>query len=365
LGLVAAGGLRGSALTDTGAVTNNPESGQAKELIDARLPGRTKVDEVLIVRSERRSGDRPRLPRAGTHSGRRGPPHRGLRGRLQSDQDLAARAAILQTGRDIAVLSLPLTAETSTERATAAITRLDDRYVPAAFAGNAARVRSGGTAAQNRDYFALIGHRLPIVIAFVLWLSFVLLTLAFRSIVVPLTAIAVNLLSVAAAYGLLVLALRWRRRRRLRLRRRRSDRGVGAGLPLLGALRALDGLPGLPAVQECYQQTGSTAEGIVHGVAYTARLITGAALIILVSSSDLPPPSSCPSSRWASGSQWRCSLTRRSCGLSSSRHSRGWSVRNWYLPRWLGWIPRVPVETAAPAVSTGADRERPRGLGVT
>jgi hypothetical protein len=123
LGLVAAGGLRGSALTDTGAVTNNPESGQAKELIDARLPGRTKVDEVLIVRSERRSGDRPRLPRAGTHSGRRGPPHRGLRGRLQSDQDLAARAAILQTGRDIAVLSLPLTADTNTERATAAIVK--------------------------------------------------------------------------------------------------------------------------------------------------------------------------------------------------------------------------------------------------
>ena len=53
VGLVATGGLLGSALTDSGAVTNNPESEQAKELIDKRLPGRTKVDEVLIVRSER------------------------------------------------------------------------------------------------------------------------------------------------------------------------------------------------------------------------------------------------------------------------------------------------------------------------
>ena len=53
VGLLATGALLGSALTDKGAVTNNPESHQAKELIDARLPGRTKVDEVVIVRSER------------------------------------------------------------------------------------------------------------------------------------------------------------------------------------------------------------------------------------------------------------------------------------------------------------------------
>jgi putative drug exporter of the RND superfamily len=52
-GLVATGALLGSALTDKGAVTNNPESHQAKELIDSRLPGRTKVDEVVIVRSDR------------------------------------------------------------------------------------------------------------------------------------------------------------------------------------------------------------------------------------------------------------------------------------------------------------------------
>ena len=52
-GLVAIGALLGSALTDKGSVTNNPESHQAKELIDSRLPGRTKVDEVVIVRSER------------------------------------------------------------------------------------------------------------------------------------------------------------------------------------------------------------------------------------------------------------------------------------------------------------------------
>jgi hypothetical protein len=121
------------------------------------------------------------------------------------DREFAARAAILQAGANIAALSVPLTAEASTERATSAISRLHDRYVSAAFGGNARHVLIGGTAAENRDYFALIGNWLPIVIALVLALSFVLLTLAFRSIVVPLTAIAVNLLSVAAAYGLLVL----------------------------------------------------------------------------------------------------------------------------------------------------------------
>jgi putative drug exporter of the RND superfamily len=91
-----------------------------------------------------------------------------LRGRLQSDRDFAGRAAILQTGGNVAVLSVPLTAEASTERATTAISRLRDQYVPSAFGVNADRVLIGGSAGENLDYFALIGHWLPIVIAIVL-----------------------------------------------------------------------------------------------------------------------------------------------------------------------------------------------------
>src|SRR5919202_3087216 len=131
----------------------------------------------------------------------------------------------------------------------------------------------------------MVSRNLPIVIAFVLGLSFVLLTLAFRSVVVPLTAIAVNLLSVGAAYGILVLVF--------------VD-GVGADLLGFGQVERIDAwvpvflfsvLFGLSMdyqvfllsrIRERYTQTGSTTDGIIHGVSSTARLITGAALIIVV-----------------------------------------------------------------------------------
>jgi hypothetical protein len=187
------------------------------------------------------------------------------------DREFAARAAILQAGANIAVLSVPLTAEASTERATSAISRLHDRYVSAAFGGNARHVLIGGTAAENRDYFALIGNWLPIVIALVLALSFVLLTLAFRSIVVPLTAIAVNLLSVAAASACSCSSFKT------------------ASAPTCSAsVAAIGSRPGCrssssrcssasrwttrsscsAASRSAYHQTGNTTDGIVHGVAF-------------------------------------------------------------------------------------------------
>jgi putative drug exporter of the RND superfamily len=103
------------------------------------------------------------------------------------------------------VASLPLNVEPTDERASAAVDRLREEYVPRAFGSAADHVFVGGAPAEARDSFAVNSAWLPIVIAFVLALSFVLLLLAFQSIAIPLTAIAVNLLSVGAAYGILVL----------------------------------------------------------------------------------------------------------------------------------------------------------------
>jgi putative drug exporter of the RND superfamily len=286
-----------------------------------------------------------------------------LRARLRSDRDFATRAAMLQSGPDIAVLSLPLTAEASTEQATAAISSLRDRYVPAAFGPDAHRVLIGGDAAENLDYFALIGHWLPIVIAIVLGLSLVLLTLAFRSIVVPLTAIAVNLLSVAAAYGLLVLVF---------------QDGVGAELVGFGQVQRIEAwvpvflfsvLFGLSMdyqvfllsrIQERYRQSGNTNDGIVHGVASTARLITGAALIIIVVFAG-----------FATGQL--VSFQQMGFGVAVALLVDATIVRlviipavmallgerNWYLPRWLTWLPKIQVE-APPAAAPPSDREPTR-----
>ena len=141
-----------------------------------------------------------------------------------------------------------------------------------------------GASAQNLDYFDITDTYLPIVFTLVLGLSFILLTLAFRSIVVPASSIVMNLLSVGAAYGLLVLV---------------TQEGHGAGLfgfqvvPTVEAwiplflFSVLFGLSMdyqvflLSRIRERYDQRGDTREAVAYGITSTARLITGAALIMV------------------------------------------------------------------------------------
>ena len=125
---------------------------------------------------------------------------------------------------------------------------------------------------------------LPLVFAFVLGLSFVLLMIAFRSIVVPLKAIVLNLLSVGAAYGLLVLVFQEGVGNEL-LGFQQAE-NVEAWVPLF-LFSVLFGLSMdyhvflLSRIRERYLQTGDNDEAVAYGVGSTARLITGAALIII------------------------------------------------------------------------------------
>ena len=157
-------------------------------------------------------------------------------------------------------------------------------FVHDEFEGTGARALVTGETAEALDYFALVRHWLPIVFIFVLGSSFILLMIAFRSIVVPAKAIVLNLLSVGAAYGLLVLVF---------------QEGVGNelfGFQQVDAIEAwvplflfsvLFGLSMdyhvflLSRIRERYLQTGDNDEAVAYGVASTARLITGAALIII------------------------------------------------------------------------------------
>jgi RND superfamily putative drug exporter len=170
------------------------------------------------------------------------------------------------------------------QEAMAAVKELRERYVPRAFAGVHAEPLVGGQSADELDFAAIARDRQPLVFAFVLGLSFLVLVVAFRSVVVPLMAIATNLLSVGAAYGVLVLVF---------------QHGVGAGL--LGLQRAdsveswlplflftlLFGLSMdyhvflLSRIRERWLATGDTLASVAFGVGTTARLITGAALIMV------------------------------------------------------------------------------------
>jgi RND superfamily putative drug exporter len=271
-----------------------------------------------------------------------------LRARLATDRDFAARALDLQSGPRIAVASVPLTVEPSSERGSAAVDRLRDDYVPAAFGAAADRVLVGGTPAEAHDSFAVNRAWLPIVIAFVLTLSFVLLTLAFRSIAIPLTAIAVNLLSVGAAYGILVLVF---------------QKGVGTDLLGFTEVERIDAwvpiflfsvLFGLSMdyqvfllsrIHERWTATRDTPAAIVHGVASTARLITGAAAIIIVVFTGFATGQLVAFQEMGFGIAVALALDAtlvRLLLIPAAMRLLG--ERNWYLPRWLVWLPDLQVE---------------------
>ncbi len=253
----------------------------------------------------------------------------------------------------VAVLTVPVRGDASSEPAIEAVRELRSELVPAAFEGSGAEALVGGTSSENIDYFASVIDPAPAVIALVLGLTFVLLTVVFRSVVVAGTAVVLNLLSVGAAYGLLVLVF---------------QHGAGAGL--LGFQQAdaieawvplflfsvLFGLSMdyqvflLSRIRERYDETRDTTDAVVFGVASTARIITGAALIIVAVFAGFARGDLIMFQQMGFGVAVALLIDAtiiRSVLLPSAMRLLG--EANWYLPRWLEWLPRMQVERAAEA----------------
>ena len=132
-----------------------------------------------------------------------------------------------------------------------AVERIRDDYVPAAFAGVDAEVLVGGEPALSRDAVQTTNRYTPIAIVFVLLLSFVLLMIVFRSIVVPIKALILNLLSVAAAYGVVVaVCQKGHGAGLLGFQQVDVHRVVAPAVPVLDPVRPVDGLPRVPAVAD-------------------------------------------------------------------------------------------------------------------
>jgi uncharacterized membrane protein YdfJ with MMPL/SSD domain len=128
-----------------------------------------------------------------------------LRSTLAGDDRFERGVLRRSADGDVALLSFPVKGDPSGDDAVAAVRELRSDVIPEHFAGTSAEVLVGGTTSEQIDYFDSVVDPTPVVLAFVLGLTFVLLTVVFRSIVVAGTAVALNLLSVGAAYGLLVL----------------------------------------------------------------------------------------------------------------------------------------------------------------
>ena len=206
----------------------------------------------------------------------------------------------------------------------------------------------GGTTAENADYFDIVGGWLPIVFAFVLGLSFILLTVAFRSIVIPAVAIVLNLLAVGAAYGLLVLVFQKGIAHEL-LGFRQIDT-VEAWVPLF-LFSVLFGLSMdyqvflLSRIKERYTQTGDTAGAVAFGVGSTARLITGAALIIIAVFGGFAAGDLVMFQQMGFGLGVAVLIDAtiiRSILVPASMKLLG--DLNWYLPPVLHWLPRLGIE---------------------
>jgi uncharacterized membrane protein YdfJ with MMPL/SSD domain len=255
----------------------------------------------------------------------------------------------IRVGRNgVADLVVPVRGDPAGDNAIAAVRDLRGQLAPATFEGTDADPLVGGSTSETVDYLDNVTNPAPAVFAFVLGLSFVLLTIAFRSIAVALTAIVLNLLSVGAAYGLLVLVF---------------QHGVAAsalGFQTVDAIEAwvplflfavLFGLSMdyqvflLSRIRERFDQGADTAAAVRWGVASTARIITGAALIIVAVFAGFARGDLVMFQQMGFGIAVALLLDAtviRSVVLPSAMVLLG--DRTWYLPRWLAWIPHLEVE---------------------
>ncbi|HXZ57427.1 MAG TPA: MMPL family transporter [Gaiellaceae bacterium] len=272
---------------------------------------------------------------------------RRLRSELASDPVFGG-GSDLRFAPGVAAIGVLVAGDRSGQRALDAVRRLRSEEIPQAFRGTDVRVVVGGDTADNVDFIHDMNTWLPIVFVFVLGLSFMILTVVFRSIVIAGVSIALNLLSITAAYGLVILVFR---------------HGIGAGLLGFQRVHAIEAwvplflfsvLFGLSMdyqvfllsrIKERYDATGSTDDAVTHGVASTARLITGAALIIVAVFSGFARGDLVMFQQMGFGIAIALLIDAtiiRSVLLPAAMRLLGsW---NWYLPGWLEWLPRIEVE---------------------
>jgi putative drug exporter of the RND superfamily len=245
-------------------------------------------------------------------------------------------------GDDFAVIEAVPAGDSRDERALETVRELREEEIPGA------RVLVTGETAESLDYRDLTNTWLPILIVFVLTLSFILLTVAFRSIVVAAKAIVLNLLSVGAAYGVLVFVFEKGNGNEL-FGFQQVD-FIEAWVPLF-LFAVLFGLSMdyhvflLSRIRERYLQTGDSNGAVAWGIGSTARLITGAALIIIAVFGGFAVGDLVMFQQMGFGVAISLLIDAtliRSVLLPAAMKLLGdW---NWYLPSWLQWLPDFHVE---------------------
>jgi uncharacterized membrane protein YdfJ with MMPL/SSD domain len=207
-----------------------------------------------------------------------------------------------------------------------------------------------GETAGNRDFNDLMRTHMPLVFAFVLGLAFVLLLMTFRSIVVPIKAIVLNMLSVGASYGILVLTFqhRWAEG----ILDFKSNGGIASWLPLF-LFVLLFGLSMdyhvfiLSRIKELVDRGMSTEEAVERGIRTTAGTVTSAAIVMVAVFAIFASLSQIDIKQMGVGLAVAILLDAtiiRGVLLPATMKLLGdW---NWYLPTWLEWVPNLSSEAA-------------------
>jgi RND superfamily putative drug exporter len=253
----------------------------------------------------------------------------------------------------VANITVPI-AGNGTDAASNASFRLLRRELVPETVGALPNTQAGvtGQTASWRDQADELRSNLPPVVAFVLLFAFVLMLVAFRSLVIAAKAIALNLLSVAAAYGVLVLVF---------------QHGVGQGLLGVSSADGIDAVVPLllfvilfglsmdyhvfilSRIRETFDRGKSMDEAVSYGIKSTAGIVTSAAIVMVCVFAVFATLS------WPFFKQFGVGLSAailidativRAVLLPASMKLLGsW---NWYLPKWLEWLPRLEGDKESP-----------------
>jgi len=249
---------------------------------------------------------------------------------------------------DLGVLNVPAVNDTRSTASIDSIRRLRADHVPEAFHDTDAEVLVGGPTAFTLDFIGTVNDYTPIVFAFVLGVSFLLLMLAFRSIVVPLKSVLMNLLSVGASYGLLVLVFQHGYGNEI-FGFQQVER-IDAWVPLM-MFSILFGLSMdyhvflLSRIREHYDHTHDNSASVAYGLRTTASMITGAALIMVAVFGGFAMGELTMFQQIGFGLAVAVIIDAtiiRSILVPAAMELLG--DLNWYFPSWLEWLPKLNVE---------------------
>ena len=257
--------------------------------------------------------------------------------------------------KSVAIVTLPTKGNGTDDLSNRAVDALRGDIVPGTVGKlDGVQAYTTGEASATGDFNdAMIGH-LPLVFAFVLSAAFLLLLVTFRSIVIPLKAIVLNMLSVGSAYGLMTLVFQHGLGESLGL----GKGPIAAWLPLF-LFVILFGLSMdyhvfiLTRIREAFDRGMSTGDAVAHGIKSTAGTVTSAAVVMVAVFSMFAMSSELQMQQMGIGLAAAVLIDAtiiRGILLPATMKLLGdW---NWYLPSKLGWLPKVTVEpNVAPAAA--------------